>query len=184
MENNNSVLLKNSLNGGIIMGLVGIIFAVGLFVFDYMPVGFKGIPVGIGALVINIVILIFLMKSYRNNVLGGYMTFGQAFIFALLVSVFSTILSAVFNYVFYAFIDPEYGVRLMEANKDWVEGFMLEKGLPESAIADAIEKAESKGVITPLKSVKQALIGGTIFGVILSLIMAAIMKKNEEIPTV
>jgi hypothetical protein len=58
---------------------------------------------------------------------------------------------------------------------------MESKGVPEAQITEALNKIDEKGLVTPLKSVRQALVGGTIMGAIITLITSAILKKKEEV---
>ncbi len=175
-------LLKSAINGGLLLGLIQIIFSVILYVLDIMPIGFSSMGI---MLVISLLIYFFVIfyssKSYRNNILGGYISYGQAFVFGLLLAVLSAILIAIYNYVFNAFIDPEYSEKILSASRSWTESFMESKGVPEAQIEEAMDKIDAKGAVTPLKSIKQALIGGTVFGVIVSLITAAIVKKKDEV---
>ena len=182
MTETKSSLLKNAINGGLLLGLISIVYSVIMYVLDIMPIG---ISTGLIMLLISLLIYFFVIfytsKAYRNNVMGGYISFGQAFVFGLLVAIFAAILSSIYSYIFNALIDPEYAGRVLSATKDWTESFMESKGIPESNIAEAIDKIDAKGNVTPLRSVKQALIGGTIFGVIISLITSAIVKKKSEV---
>ena len=181
MAETKSSLLKNAINGGLLLGLISIVFSVILYVLDIVPVGItKGLVMLVISLLIYFFVIFYTSKSYRNNVLGGYISFGQAFIFGLLVAIFAAILTAIYNYIFYALIDPEYAARVASLTKDWTETFMESKGVPEATIAEALDKIDEK-IVTPLKSVRQALIGGTIFGAIVSLITSAIVKKKKDI---
>lgn len=175
-------LLKSAINGGLLLGLIQIIYSVIMYVFDIMPIGLSKMGIMfVISLLIYFFIIFYSSKSYRNNVLGGYISFGQAFVFGLLLAVFSAILFAIYNYIFNAFIDPDYSEKILSASKSWTESFMESKGVAEAQIEEAMDKIDAKGIVTPLKSVKQALIGGTVFGVIISLITAAIVKKKDEI---
>lgn len=180
----NSPLLKNAINGGLVLGLIQIVLGVILYIFNIMPIGIsKGLILLAISLLIYVVILIYSSKSYRNNVLGGYISFGQAFVFALLVVIVASVLSAIYNYVFNALIDPDYTAKVISATKDWTESFMESKGVPETTIEDAMKKIDEKGVVTPLNSAWKALMGGTIMGAIIALIIAAVVKKSKEIPS-
>ncbi len=181
MAESKSSLLKNAINGGLLLGLISIVFSVILYVLDIIPVGItKGLVMLLITFAIYFFVLFYTTKSYRNNVLGGYISFGQAFVFGLLVAIIAAVLSAIYNYIFYAFIDPDYAARIVSVTKDWTETFMESKGVPEATIAEALDKMDEK-IVTPLKSVRQALIGGTIIGAIISLITSAIVKKKKEV---
>ena len=102
MAETKSSLLKNAINGGLLLGLISIVFSVILYVLDIVPVGItKGLVMLVISLLIYFFVIFYTSKSYRNNVLGGYISFGQAFIFGLLVAIFAAILTAIYNYIFY-----------------------------------------------------------------------------------
>ena len=182
MEKNKSLMWKHSLNHGILLGLLLIIYSVVLYMFNVIPVGIK---LSLLLLVINLAIyffaLLFLTKNYRNDILGGYIDYGKAFLYSLLIVAFSSILLAIYSYIFNAFIDPDYIQRVMDATQDWTREFMSSKGLPESQIDIAMEKIEGKELPTPLKSALQGILGGVILGAIVSLITSAIVKKKKEL---
>ena len=182
MEKNKSLMWKHSLNYGILFGLLLIIYSVVLYMFNIIPTGIK-LPLLL--LVINLAFYFFALwyftKSYRNDVLGGYIDYGKAFLFGLLIVGFSSILLAIYNYIFNAFIDPDYIQRVMNAIKEGMEEWMMSKGLPEEQIEKTIEKMGSKPLPTPLKSALQGILGGVIMGAIVLLITSAIVKKKKEL---
>ncbi len=183
MEKNKSLMWKHSLNYGILFGLLLIIYSVVLYMFNIVPVGFSKLTLLL--LVVNLAIYFFALwfftKSYRNDILGGYIDYGKAFLFGLLIVAFSSILLAIYNYIFNAFIDPDYVQRLMDATQDWTREFMSSKGVPQSQIDITMEKMESKSLTTPLKYALQGILGSIIFGAIISLITSAIVKKKKEL---
>ena len=182
MEKNKSLMWKHSLNYGILFGLLLIIYSVVLYMFNIIPVGIK---LSLLLLVVNLAIYFFALwfftKSYRNDILGGYVDYGKAFLFGVLIVAFSSILLAIYNYIFHAFIDPDYIQRVVDATQEWTEEFMSSKGLPQAQIDSTIEKIGSKSSVTPLKSALQGILGGVIFGTIISLITSAIVKKKKEL---
>ena len=172
-----------TLNYGILFGLLLIIYSVVLYMFNIIPVGFTKLSLLL--LVVNLAIYFFALwfftKSYRNDILGGYIDYGKAFLFGLLIVAFSSILMAIYNYIFNAFIDPDYVQRVTDATQEWTREWMSSKGVPQSQIDITMEKMESKSLPTPLKSALQGILGGVIFGAIVSLITSAIVKKKKEL---
>ncbi len=49
----------------------------------------------------------FLVKSYRDNYLHGYITYGQAVGAGVVIFLYYSIIMAIFTYILYAVIDPE-----------------------------------------------------------------------------
>ena len=47
-------------------------------------------------------------KSYRNKACGGYLSFGNAVLFVLLMYMFASLLAAVVHFVYFEFIDQGY----------------------------------------------------------------------------
>jgi len=183
MEEKNTNVWKNALNWGLILGIMSIILSVLMYILDFKPINFTniGIMAALGLLVM-IITLVFALKSYRNNILGGFMTFKEAFIFSLLVVIVSSIISSLYTYIFLAFIDPEYSKNVFEGVMSSTEELLLSRGLDEDAVEQAMDMAREEPIPTPSGSAIKGIINGSIFGVILSLILGAIMKKkNNEV---
>jgi hypothetical protein len=181
MENKSSAFLKSALNSGLIFGVILIILQLAFWMFGIMPVGLgKGMLMLLFNLVIYIVGIYWFTKSYRNGVLDGYINYGHAFLYGLVVIVISTILIIIYNFIFNKFIDPEYTSRLLKATINSTEEMMRSRGLPDSTISDTIDKMNAKGLPSPLKSAISTLIGGVILGAIVSLISSAFAKKVQD----
>ena len=122
-----------------------------------------GIVIGVG-------IIVFAIKHHRDNELGGYISFGRAFILGLIVSLISGLISVAFNYIYMNFIDPNFMSEMMEGMEEMLSNF----GVPEEQMEQALIDAE-KGF-----GPTRMLMNTTIGGVVLALIIGAIMKKNRD----
>ncbi len=182
MENKPNVW-KNALNWGLIVGIISIILSVVLYVFNLKPINFTNMGIlFLLSLIVSVVALVYAVKSYRNNVYGGFINFKDAFVFGLLVMIISSIISSLYSFIFLSFIDPDYLLSVVEGTRQSTEEFLLGRGMSEEDVAKAMEKAAEEPIPTPLKSSLQGILSGSIFGAILSLIIAAIMKKkNDEV---
>ncbi len=170
MENKNTSVFMNALTWGIIIGLVSIVYSVILYMVDQVfnqTLGYFGILILIAGLVIAV-------KSYRDNVLEGEISFGKAFGFGILVALVSAVLGAIYNYLLYTVIDPDLQQKMLEM----VAEKMLDKGVPEGQIDQALEV--SKRFMGPVITSIVAVFSGTLFGTIISLVVAAIFKKESE----
>ncbi|WP_321372649.1 DUF4199 domain-containing protein [uncultured Draconibacterium sp.] len=180
MENNSSPLLKSSLTYGIYAALISIFISVVIWAGGLMEsMGMFGSAIlGVLSLVISFVVMLVFTKNYRNKEFEGYISFAEAFKFAILVSIVSTIILLVYNYIFHSFIAPDYMENLMATMQQKTLEFMESRGVPDSSIDQAMKQFEE--VPTIAKTLRQTLLSGLIGGAIVSLIVAAIVKKKVE----
>lgn len=130
---------------------------------------------------ILIVFLLYCSKKYRDNSLGGKITFGQAFVFGLMIVVFSSVITGLYQYILNQYIDPEYAKRMITAVQEKTYQFMINHGVPDDQIDAAMIKFEDQPIQTPLEALRNSLISGVIGGSIVSLITALIIKKNTNL---
>lgn len=182
MESKTNSLFKSTLNYGVYLGIAMIIYSLLLFIFGIMPVGFlKPILLGLLSLAIYVVGIIFATKQVRSELYNGDVSSGQAFIIGFLVATFAVIISTIYSYIQNTFIDSDYFVRIMNAQKDWTQNFMTSKGLSEDQIDKAIEKIDEQiKNYSPLKTLFKGLISSIILGAIISLITSAFLKKKTN----
>lgn len=133
-------------------------------------------------MVVNLVLLILPMslclKEYRNNILDGYMSFGQGFkatwIFSLLLVTFTVL----FMMVFYNLI-IDYDTFLAE-QMDLGIKMMKEQGLDDQTISKRMESTP-QFVYAQWFSLVTIAIVGLIFDVLVGLVLAAIFKRNKPV---
>jgi hypothetical protein len=164
---------KANLTNGVILGLIGIVYTLVVYFFDLTLNKVQGYVF----LVILIVALYFLIKSYRDNYLHGQMTYGQAVGAGMVIFLYYSIISAIFTYILFAFIDP----GLIDKQIAFAEEVMQKRGLPQEAM-DAAMKIQQKmikpGIIAPM-----SLLSNMLYGLIMSLIIG-IFVKNEGNPLI
>jgi len=164
---------KANLTNGVILGLIGIVYTLVVYFFDLTLNKVQGYLF----LVILIVALYFLIKSYRDNYLHGQMTYGQAVGAGMVIFLYYSIITAIFTYILFAFIDP----GLIDKQIAYAEEIMQKRGLPQEAM-DAAMKIQQKmikpGIIAPM-----SLLSNMLYGLIMSLIIG-IFVKNEGNPLI
>lgn len=129
-----------------------------------MVIGFISFAVWIGGVVMAV-------RAYRTE-LGGYMSFGEGFRVGFFTFLVISAISAVWNFLFYSFIAPEF----LEKTLEFVQYTMEDGGADDGTIDTMMGIYER--VYTPSGFMLMSLVGGTIFGAIVSLIIGAAMKKN------
>lgn len=98
-------------------------------------IGFdKGMIIGYSTMVLAFLMIFFGVKSYRDNVAGGRVTFGKAFQIGILITVVATVCYVATWQVVFRTMVPDYG---------------------EKYIAYSIEKAQEEGATAPELAEKQ-----------------------------
>jgi Protein of unknown function (DUF4199) len=161
---------------GFISALAGAFLVLALYFLgfhsDAAKLGTAQIIALIGALAIGITCTALGVRARRDEVPAAEeFGYGSAFGAGVLISLVASVLSAIFTYVYHAFINP---------------------GFSDILIQDALAKMEAKGVsgaqldkiesfdrilFSPVAMALVALVFGFIFGVIISLVVAAFVKK-------
>jgi hypothetical protein len=159
---------KANLTNGLILAMIGIVYTLVMYFLDLTMNKIQGYVF----LVILVVSLFFLVKSYRDNYLHGYMTYGQAVGAGVVIFLYYAILIAVFTYILYAVIDP----GLIDKQLAAAEEIMAKKGLPQEAM-DAALKIQKK-MMKPEIMAPIGIFGNMLYGVIMSLVIAIFAKKE------
>lgn len=161
---------KAALIYGAIAGFVGVLLGVIFYVMNLYAASWTQWL----SMVVSIAVLVYCLKAYRSEYLGGYATFGQLFLMALAIGVVSTLISLVYSYVMFTMIDPELLDKIRLAAE---EKMMNNPRIPESRLDDMIERMAKN--FEPARMYKMTVIMGIVFSAILGLILAAILKKDE-----
>ena len=154
---------KANLNSGVIIGLLGIVFTLLIYFLDLSLetwVAFIWIPIYIVALFLGI-------KAYRDNYLKGFITYGQSMGAGVIIVLYYAIISAVFAYILYSFIDPGLIDKMLAV----AEQRIIDRGLPESAVEQAMNMQSKimKPWIMSLSSIFNSMLMGTVLVLIISI---------------
>ncbi len=109
-----------------------------------------------------------------KNELGGFITFGQAFSTGFRYALFTGLLTAVFIYIYYSMLSPERYEQILAISEKALE----ERDMSSAEREKAMEMTRNWG---PLFSAFGAAVGSAIFGAVISLITAAIVKKERSL---
>jgi len=171
MEQKRSIW-KETLNYGIILGLVSVGFSVLTYMFDLTFKTWIMVP----SLLISLAVLYFLLRSYRDHYNDGYITYGKSVGAGVVINLYAAVIVAIYIYVLYAFIDPGLSDKALAFSQEK----MIAKGIPESAIeaGTAMQAKMMKPWIQALTSVFY----GVFFGLLMSLIVSLfVMKKGNPL---
>ncbi|MFI5357551.1 MAG: DUF4199 domain-containing protein, partial [Opitutales bacterium] len=176
-----SQVMKTYLTYGFAMAMCGAVLGMALYFLGFNSdvskleisrwiSGIVGVAIAVGCILLG-------MREKREltpvDQTWGY---GSAFVTGFLIGLIGTVLSAIFNYAYFAYIDPNLSdlVYQMQVSK------MEAKGMS----ADQIEKIEPmmRKFIGPVAMTISGLVGGLVFNTVISLITAAFVKNRSEPP--
>lgn len=185
MEEKSNSIWKDALKPALILSLIMIILSVIIYVFNLITLSLiAGLLIGVISFIIAILIFTFGIKSYRKEKFDGFLSYGKALVFGIIIALYSSVIITAYNTVFNTVIDPDYEKNIAVKMQEKTEAFMMSKGLPDEAIEDAmqksqekIKKSEEQGIL--LKTSK-GFLGNFIMYVIAVLIAAAFAKKNKD----
>lgn len=177
----NKELNKFALNNGIIIAIITI--AIQLLTYYVTPNLLGATWYGIMITLVSVGIYVFFAIDLRKKI-GGYWSFKEALSGIFIMSLVANLASSIFNFVFYRFIEPNAYEKVKGYVADGMTETFEKMGMSGDALDDAIEKATES-----LKSQYMPSIGdffrnlaiAILVGFVLSLIFAAVLKKNPPI---
>lgn len=170
MENQRSQV-KVAMNYGTLSGLSGVVIFL-LFYFMGTDIQSK-LPQWI-SYVILIIFIIIGIKSYRDEDLGGFISYGKSLGTGILIAIFSGIIGAVFGVVFFTYIAPEMIDRIIES----VQEDLSAKGMSESQIEQAV--SYTRKFMTPMWLFAFSVISSAFMGLLFSLIISIFTRKEQS----
>lgn len=169
-----SSLVKVSLKWGLIYAGISIVTFVGIYAFSLSTNKTVTSIVGVLSIIINVLILVISNRDYRNTYLNGYIGYWQCFTNSILVIILSTVIVSLFTYLLYQVIDPQ-------AFENMINEQLLMVSQNEAVPAQYKEaQIEALIAMTPLKQSLYQLIGGLVWGAILSFIISAFTRKKNN----
>lgn len=167
---------KNALLCGLLLGGVIMILDLLVYIFSPSDMGMMfGLLISVITIAIYIGVYIYCGKNYRNKFHKGYMAYGQAFLFCVIMAVVSTILISLYYYIFYAFFDPARGIN--EAQKA-VEIISENASIPDETKELYIQKIMDGA--NPLSKLTGSLMNNAIFSIVMAAIAALFIRKKEK----
>jgi hypothetical protein len=131
--------------------------------------------------VLFILVVAFGAVSALNSrkLLGGFISFKQAFSSYFITIAVGTLMSSIVGVAIFTYIDPEAAIYLNEQVLILTKETMERIGLPQEAIIAAIEEASKKDNFT-LGAQTQAFVFRLVFYAVIGLIVGLIVKKTES----
>jgi hypothetical protein len=170
-----TVLTFGLISGAISAGLMTVL------VFFIDEIGFdNGIIVGYTLMLLAFLLVFFGIRSYRETVGDGYITFGRAFSVGILITLISCICYVVtWEIVYFNFL-PDFGEKY--------GNYMIENARNSGATANEIAKQvedmkNMKSLLdNPFYNAAMTFLEPFPLGLIVTLVSAAILRKRPSLP--
>ncbi|HCC70041.1 MAG TPA: hypothetical protein DEQ09_02665 [Bacteroidales bacterium] len=159
---------KANLNAGIILGLLGIIWTLTMWFLDLTT----NKALGWIFFIVLIIGLFIGIKTYRDKYLNGFITYGKSLGAGVIIMLYYSIISAIFTYILYKFIDPNLTDKLLAVTEEQ----LFERGMAEGIIEKSMQI--QKKIMTPLVLSLGGIVNGVFIGTIFSLIISLFTKKE------
>lgn len=136
----------------------------------------------INLLVLPLLIIIFgvLSSAKAKSILEGFISFKDAFTAYFITIVVGMLISSLVSVILFNFIDPDTAIQLKEIAIEKTVNMMEGMGAPAEQVAQQVEALENTDFFSIGTQFWQ-LVKGLIFFIVIGLIVAAIMKKNQPI---
>ncbi|MFW5707929.1 MAG: DUF4199 domain-containing protein [Bacteroidota bacterium] len=164
-------MFKPALNHALLISAVVIVLTLVLYLVGQMQNSI-GTWLNIGIVIIG---LSWAAVNYRNQLLGGYISYGKALGYMVLVGTLAGVITGIFLFLLYGYISPE----LVEEAR-----VHLEKNLYQQNPEMSYEEVQMVlGIqyffVTPAGLLISSIFGGAIQATIIGLIAAIFIKKNK-----
>ena len=170
MENKRSQS-KVAMNFGALNGLAAIALTL---LFYFIGTDIQSMIPTITGYAVMILFISMGIKSYRDEDLGGYISYGRSLGTGTLISLFAGILFAVFMVIFFNYIAPELPQKIIEGTQQK----LAERGMSEEQIEQAMSM--TKKFMSPIFLFIFQIVGSVFAGFIISLFVSIFMKKEQN----
>ena len=161
---------KANLENGLIMACIGLIHTLLIYFFKLMANPVQGYVL----YTIQIAVLFFMLKSFRDKKRGGFISYGQSLGAGMVIFTIYSLVLGLFTFILYKYIDP----NLIDQQLALAQDKMVEMGMPQSSMEMATEM--QKTLLTPLFISLMAIFNGITHGLIFSLFISIFIKKEEN----
>lgn len=172
MENVSNSPTKSAMLYGLFLGIALVFIHIVQYVMDVYNPPFWVSLISYAAM---IGIILWGQKKYRDEELGGFISYGKSLGFGVLVSLFSAIIYGFYFFILVGIIDTAYMSKLLEVIIEKYE----EMGMTDDQIEAAVEMV--KKFQSPIITVVSTIFSFVFMGTIFSLITSIFVKKEKPL---
>jgi hypothetical protein len=169
-------LFKSAIYYGLIMAGVFILVDLIFYVFDLAGMNWAvSMLVFVVLLAVYFILFIWAGRSYRNKFMGGYMNYGKAITFCLILVAVYVVVMFIYHSIFYYLFDPSRALNEMQKAAQAIQdNASIPEDRKEEIVARIMKNATSGKVVV------QGLINNSATGLIIGAISALFIRKKEK----
>ena len=160
---------KSNLTNGLILALIGIVYSLLMYFLDLSLNKTQAYVF----MLIQVAMLYFLLKSYRDTFMHGQITYGESVGAGVIICLYYSIIMAIFTYLLYTVIDPDLMAKQLAQSE---EVMRAKANISEAQIEAGMKFTEK--IMKPGVMAISTVFMGMISGTILSLIVSIFVKKE------
>jgi len=172
--------MNTTLKNGLIAGVITSVLLIGLHYISFSASQSFSVQLAIG-FIVPIIFMVLAIKSERE-MQEGFISFGEALKTSFLVFMISAIIVGVAQFALYQTFSDDTWSQIVEIQKENAKGIMEMTGADAMTIDDALNEEitveKIRGSMSGISSILIGLVGNAFIGIIISLIVSAIMKRN------
>lgn len=169
METKPNNFISHTLNYGLLTGGGLVLFSLLMYSLDIdfkNPLMYLAFLILAGGIFLGI-------KSYRDKCLGGFISYGKCIAVGTMISLYASILLAIYSYLFFTFFDQSMVQKVLDATEE----DLIKKGMPDEQIEIAMKYTAK--FMQPLWMSVMSILMYTFWGTIISLIFGIFTKKVD-----
>lgn len=162
-------VLKPTIEYGVIAALVMIAYTLLAYFLGFLSQSSWNWVI---TLLIYTLLIFWILKNYRSSEGNGFVNYGRALGIGTLSFVWAGFISAIFSYIFFAYIAPDFADQILEMQYDK----MIEDGMSED-MADMVAR-QSEMFMTPGWMTLFGFFSSIFTAFFVTLIVAAFVRKS------
>lgn len=168
---NSTTIKSTAFTYGIVLGVVSIIMLVLIYVLNITDTNYF---LAILSFSLSILVYFFGLKEFKSKN-SGFISLTDALKVGLAIAVIGGLISAVYTYIHYSFVYPEFlEITLEKAQQEMLDS---NSSMSDAQMEQAL--AISKKMVSPFAQATFSLVGSIFFGFIISLVIGLIIKKKN-----
>lgn len=178
-----SIIGRLGLRYGLLIGGISIVLSIVFRIVDPLMM-FTNLWIQLLNGVIGIALVVIFGLEIRKA-LGGYWSFGEAFRGLMTMSIFIVLLTIIYGFVLFKFVDPEMPAKISDASEAVMSERLAKMGMDQDKIDQTTKiftNGEFKAKLEPtFKNEATAFGFSLLFYLILNLIISACIKKSRPV---
>ncbi len=163
---------KAGMTYGVYLGLISVVFTLIIYFAGLVGESY----VSWISLAISIVFVSWVMINFRDKQNGGYLAYKQGVGLGFVTFLIGGIVSSLFTFVLFKFVDPGLVEQIVEKSLDEA----IQKNPEIEGNMEMVEKM-TRMFVNPTAMALMGVLMSAIGGIIISLILAAIFKKEKPL---